>query len=59
MDDVDLAGETGEEGRLLDRRVAAADHRDLLITEEEPVTGGTGGEAMADELDLAVEPEHE
>ena len=44
------AGELGEEGGLLHRRVAAADHRDVVLTEEEPVTGGTRAHAAAEQL---------
>ena len=49
VDQGDAAGEAGQEGGLLHRRVAAADHRDVLVTEEEPVTGGTGADAHADQ----------
>ena len=49
MDEGDAAGEPGQEGGLLHRRVAAADHRDVLVAEEEPVTGGTGAHAHADQ----------
>lgn len=41
------AGEAGEERRLLHRRVAAADDRDVLIAEEEAVTRGTGAHSHA------------
>ena len=40
MNDGDLAGELGEERRLLHRRVAAADDDDLLVLEEESVARG-------------------
>ena len=50
-------GEAGEEGGLLHRRVAAADHRDVLLAEEEPVTGGTPGDAVAGQPLLAREAE--
>ena len=46
-------GEAGEEGRLLHRRVAAADHDDVLVAEEEAVTGGTRRHAVAEQLLLA------
>ena len=36
-----------EEVELLDRGVAAADHRDFLVAVEKPVTGGAGGNAAA------------
>jgi hypothetical protein len=41
------AGEAGEEGGFLHGRVAAADHDDVLIAEEEPVAGGAGAHAHA------------
>ena len=59
MDDGDLGGEPGQEGRLLHRGVASPDHRDVLIAEEEAVAGGAGGQAVAHQLDLAVESQHE
>src|SRR3954447_12294619 len=57
VDDVDLAGEPGEEGRLLHRRVPAADDRDRLLAEEEPVTGGAPGDAVAGQPVLALHTE--
>ena len=42
-----LVGELGEEGRLLHRRVAAADHDDVLVAEEEAVAGRAGRDAAA------------
>ena len=48
--DVDLRGELGEEGRLLEGGVAPADHGDRLVLEEEAVAGGAGRDAVADEL---------
>ena len=53
VDERDAAGEPGQEGGLLHRGVAAADHGDVLVTEEEPVAGGTGAHAHADQLFLA------
>ena len=47
--DGDLVGELGEEGRLLDRRVAATDDGDLVAAEEEPVAGGAGRQTVADQ----------
>src|SRR5690606_24217214 len=44
------AGELGEERRLLHRRVATADDRDVLVPEEEAVTGGTRRDAAAEQL---------
>jgi hypothetical protein len=40
MDDGHLRGELGQEGGLLDRRVAAAYDSDLVTAEEEAITGG-------------------
>src|SRR5690606_15690083 len=51
--DGDLRGELGEEGGLLHGRVAAADHGDVLVAEEEAVAGGAGGDAAAHHLGLA------
>ena len=47
MDDVDLAGEAGEEGGFLDRGVAAAYDSDGLVTEEEAITGGAPRDTAA------------
>ena len=49
VDEGDTAGEAGQEGGFLHRRVAAADHRDVLVAEEEPVTGGTGAHTHSDQ----------
>ena len=42
-------GEPGEEGGLLHRGVATADHDDVLVAEEEAVAGRARGHAAADE----------
>src|SRR5690606_6374887 len=47
VDDVDLAGKPGEEGRLPHGRVAAADYRDVLVAEEEAVAGRTPRDSVA------------
>ena len=47
MDQGDAAGVVGEVERLLDRGVAAADHHDFLVAEEEPVAGRAGRDAKA------------
>jgi hypothetical protein len=52
VDQDDAAGEPGQEGGFLHRRVTAADHGDVLVAEEEPVTGGTGAYAHADQCFL-------
>ncbi len=57
VNDRDAAGEAGEEGGLLHRRVAAADDRDVLVTEEEAVTGGTGGHAVGEQPVFAGDAE--
>src|SRR6201999_4504530 len=43
VDDGHGLGDPGEEGGFLHGRVTAADDRDVLLTEEEPVTGGAPG----------------
>ena len=50
-------GEAGQERRLLHRGVAAADDRDVLVAEEEAVTGRAPGHAVAGQLVLAGEAE--
>jgi hypothetical protein len=57
VDQRHLGAEPGEERRLLDRRVATAHHGDVLVAEEEAVTGGTPGDAAARELQLVGQPE--
>ena len=49
VDDRDLVGELGQEGRLLDRRVAAADDGDVLAAEEEPIARGTRRHAVPEQ----------
>ncbi len=46
----DLGGEIGEEQRLLDRGIAAADHDHFLVAVEKAVAGGAGGDAVTLEL---------
>ena len=53
----DLLGEAGQERRLLHRGVAAADDRDVLVAEEEPVTGRAPRDAVPGQLLLAGQPE--
>ena len=57
VDDDQLAGELGDEDRVLHRRVAAADHDHLLVLEEGAVADAAGGDAAAAELDLAGDAE--
>ena len=45
MNQSDLAGEIGQEQRLFDCGVAAADHHDFLPAIEKTVAGGTGRNA--------------
>ena len=52
-----LGGDVGEVQGLLDRGVAAADHRHLLPAIEEAVAGGAGGHAPPAELLLGGEPQ--
>ena len=57
VDQRDLAPEPGEVDRLLQRRVAAADHGDLLAPEEEPVAGGAGRDAVTHQAALRLQAE--
>ena len=57
MHDRDLGGEIGEEQRLLDRGIAAADHDHFLAAIEEAVAGGAGRHAEALELLLERQTE--
>ncbi len=59
MDQGDLVGEAGEERRLLDGRVTAAHHGDVLATEEEPVTCGARRHAVPNQPLLGFEPEQQ
>src|ERR1700761_4295621 len=49
--------EPGKEQRLLEGRVAATDHRDVVLAEEEAVTGRTPGHAVPGEFLLARDAE--
>src|SRR2546421_34461 len=53
--DGDGLGEAGEEGGLFHRRVAAADHGDVLVLEEEAITRGAPGDTAAGERVLVGE----
>ena len=57
MDQGDFACEAGEEERLFHRRVAAADHGDLLAGEKEAVAGGARADTVADQGLLGRQPE--
>src|SRR3954447_15305905 len=57
VDDGHALGEAGEEGGLLHRGVAAADDHDVLVAEEEAVTGRTGRHAAAEQPLLVVQAE--
>ncbi len=57
MDDDHLAREAAEEGRLLHRRVAAADDDHDLVAEECPVAGRAVRDAAALQRLLGREPE--
>jgi len=52
-----LVGEAGQEDRLLERGVAAADHRDLAAAEEEAVARRAGGHPTSSELLLGRQSE--
>jgi hypothetical protein len=56
VDDGHRPGELGEEGGLLDRRVAAADDGDVLVAEEEAVAGRAPRDAAAGEPLLVGQP---
>src|SRR5439155_18626651 len=58
VDDGDLVGEPGEERRLLDRRVAAADDRDVLAAEEESVARRARRHAVTEHLALGRYAQH-
>ena len=47
------AGESGKKKGFFHRGVAAADDGDVLVSEEEPIAGGTGTHATAQQLLLA------
>ncbi len=47
MDQVHLRGDVRQVERFLNRRVAAANNRDFLVTVEETVAGGAGRDAAA------------
>ena len=57
VDAGELVGVLGDEDRVLHRRVAAADHGDVLALEEGAVADAAGGDAAAGELGLARDPE--
>src|SRR5204863_8164885 len=56
--DVHLAAEAGQVERLLHRGVAAADHHDVLVLEEEPVARRARRHATPHELGLVGTPQH-
>ena len=55
--DRQVVRELGDEDRVLHRRVAAADDRDVLALEEGAVADAAGGDALAAELQLAGDAE--
>ena len=55
VDHGDGAGEAGQEGRLLHRRVPTADDHDVLVFEEEPVAGGAVGHTVTGEALLPID----
>ena len=58
MNNRDLVGETREERGFLEGGVAAAHDCDLVLAEEESVTGRAGGNAVAEQLALTFDAEH-
>ena len=57
VEQVDLGREAGEVRRLLERGVAATDHGDLAVLEEEAVARRAGRHAATAQSGLALEPE--
>ena len=57
VDQRHLRAEAGQERRLLERGVTAADDRDVLVAEEEAVAGRAPGDAVAGEPVLVGDPE--
>src|SRR6185437_626429 len=57
VDERDVLGDMREVERLLDGRVASADHGDALAAEEKSIAGGAGRDPAAAELLLRGEPE--
>src|SRR6185312_3120118 len=55
--DRDRPGESGQEDCFLDCRVAAANYRNVLVPEEEAITGGTPGDAVSGQPVLTRKPE--
>src|SRR5438874_2413800 len=55
MDDVHLRGVAGQEGGLLNRAVAAADHRQDLFLEERAITDGAIADSPPGELFFALD----
>ena len=53
MNDGDLAGESGQEQALFQGAVAAANHHDFPVLEEETIAGGAIADAAAGQLRLA------
>ena len=59
MDQGDLVGEAGEERRLLDGRVAAADDGDVLAAEEEAVARCARRHTVTDQALFGLEAEQQ
>src|SRR6056297_603084 len=57
VDQVDLAGESGEEGGFLGCGVATTDYRDRLVAEEEAVAGRAPGNPVPGQPLLVLQPE--
>ena len=57
VEQVDPGREPGQEGGLLEGRVATADDRDLLVPEEEPIARRAGADATTAQPGLAVQTE--
>ena len=59
VDQGHLASKTGQEAGLLEGRVAATHHGDLLVSEEEPVARGAGRKAVSDESSFGLQAQHD
>jgi len=53
MHDSDRLGEPGQKRRFLHRRVTTADDHEILVPEEETITGSAPGHPVAGQLVLA------
>ena len=57
MNQRDFRGDIGEIERFFHRRIAAANHDDILVAIEEAIAGSAGGNALSHELLLRRQPQ--